>query len=193
MVLAEWHWSRLNIVVVSFCWRSPLREFGCFLKIIYLCLWDMFLLSCCDILRKGVRITGFDVQKMLYYFAALTFTWPGPRESERYGITNPNGKSTQSPKCWVFGFCCVWFWSLFRPSQGTNRWLYNYDKLILFHHCPCFKVDLGVLWVAGRILMESRGSKNRIWQGVVPWYLKESIQSQKKDVTRIDICIYIYM
>jgi len=23
---------------------------------------------------KGVRITGFDVQKMLYYFAALTFT-----------------------------------------------------------------------------------------------------------------------
>ena len=25
-------------------------------------------------LRKGVRITGFEVQKMAYYFAALTFT-----------------------------------------------------------------------------------------------------------------------
>ena len=141
-------------------------------------------LSCCDILRKGVRITGFDVQKMLYYFAALTFTWPGPREFQRDTSTNPNrGNSTPSPPtCWVLGFCGVYdfgpFFGLLKGPTGGY----------IIHHCPCFKVDLGVLWVAGRILMESRGSLQSC-----PMISEGIDLIPRKDVTRIDICIYIYV
>ena len=139
-------------------------------------------LSCCDILRKGVGITGFDVQKMLYYFAALTFTWPGPREFQRDTSTNPNrGNSTPSPPtCWVLGFCGVYdfgpFFGLLKGPTGGY----------IIHHCPCFKVDLGVLWVAGRILMESRGSLQSC-----PMISEGIDLIPRKDVTRIDICIYI--
>lgn len=76
------------------------------------------------------------------------------------------GSLPSPPSVEFLGFAVYDFGPFFGLLKGPTGGYIIMISLFCFIIVPALRLILG--WVAGRILMESRGSKNRIWQGVVP-------------------------